>query len=126
MSEFQSDAELRQTRPERLVVHAEIRTAEDGLRAWVRIFIGVLQQVENLENELRTSRPSESQSFRGSEIPREKTRLMKREPRQQLPVDHRPIRLEAAVGHAVAVEIIGTVDREGEARARRPRGSQRN
>ena len=92
----------------------------------VSIFIGVLQQVENLENELRASYPSETQPFRGSEIPREKPRLMKREPRQQLPVDHRPIRVEAAVGHAVAVEILGAVHRKGETRARGPRRSQGN
>src|SRR5439155_11111623 len=82
-SEIQSDAELRETGPERLVVHAEIRAAEDLLRPRVSIFVGVLQQVENLENELGASQPSETQPFRGSEIPREKPRLMKREPRQQ-------------------------------------------
>ena len=106
--------ELRETRAERLVVYAEIRTAEDRLRPWVRIFIVVRQQIENLDNELRASKPSETEPLRGAEIPCEKTRLMKREPWQQPPIDHRPIRLEAAVGHGVAVEIPGTVHRKGE------------
>src|SRR5262245_60679207 len=107
--EVESDAELCEPRTKRPVAQPEVGTAEDRLCARIGVGVVGVQEIEDVEDELQMHARRQHRSLGGSEIPRGPGRLMIREQRQQLPVDDRPVRLKAAVGDSVAVEIGGTV-----------------